>query len=188
MGRAVSVCTPTKQWAGLSVLGSCSGQKSIIYVVDIQGCQQHPTPTALAWEPGLARPVTVRGVRVDMRVLINIDWGLINPKLHYLDWGVWHVVPLGDVGQHTLPCSVKSVPGRPCRRTPELDPGRGRGMGAISHLGGAGSERGGGHTPSSVVRWATSQLAPSEGVRYVSGCHAVTPSMGRARLCRQCRW
>ena len=117
------------------------------------------------------------------RVLINMDWGL---KLYYLDWGVWHIVPLGDVGQHTLPCSV---PGRPCRRTPELDPGRGRGMGATSHLGGAGSERGGGHTPSSVVRWATSQLAPSEGVSYVSGCHAVkTPSMGRARLCRQCRW
>ena len=49
------------------------------------------------------------------------------------------MVPLGDVGQHTLPCSVKSVPGLPCRHrhTPELDPGRGRGMGAISHLGGA---------------------------------------------------
>ena len=47
------------------------------------------------------------------------------------------MVPLRDVGLHTLPCSVKSVPGRPCRRTPELDPGRGRGMGAISHLGGA---------------------------------------------------
>ena len=77
-----------------------------------------------------------------MMVQIYIDWGLINPKLYYLDWGVWHIVPLGDVGQHTLPCSVKSVPGRPCRRTPELDPGRGRGMGAILHLGGAGSERG----------------------------------------------
>ena len=90
---------------------------------------------------------------------------------------MWHIVPLGDVGQHTFPWSV---PGRPCRRSPELDPGRGQGMGAISHLGGAGSERGGGHTPSSVVRWATSQLAPSEGVRYVSGCHALkTPSMGR---------
>ena len=85
------------------------------------------------------------------------------------------MVPLGDVGQHTLPCSVKSVPARPCRRSPELDPGRGRGMGAISHLGGAGSERGGGHTPSSVVRWATSQLAPSEGVRYVNGCQLRHP-------------
>ena len=74
-----------------------------------------------------------------MRVLINIDWGLINPELYYF---VWHMVPPGDVGQHTLPCSVKSVPAHPCRRSPELDPGRGRGMGAISHLGGAGSKRG----------------------------------------------
>ena len=63
------------------------------------------------------------------------------------------MVPLGDVGQHTLPCSVKSVPGRPCRRTPELDSGRGQGMRAILHLGGV---REGGHTLSSVVRWATS--------------------------------
>ena len=47
------------------------------------------------------------------------------------------MVPLGDVGQHTLSCSVKSVPDHPCRRTPELDSGRRRGMGAISHLGGA---------------------------------------------------
>ena len=133
-----------------------------------------------------------------MMVQIYIDWGLINPKLYYLDWGVWHIVPLGDVGQHTLPCSVKSVPGRPCRRTPELDPGRGRGMGAISHLGGAGSERGGGYTPSSVVRWATSQLAPSEGVRYVNGCQLRHPVWGepgcagsasgsRPCTCRQCR-
>ena len=51
--KAASVCTPTKQWAGLSRLGSCSGQRA--YAVDIQGCQQHPNPTTLAREPGLAR-------------------------------------------------------------------------------------------------------------------------------------
>ena len=152
------MCTPTKQWAGLSVLGSCSGQKSICcgYI----GLSATPDPNS----PGVGAWLSKASYSKVTRVLINIDWGLINPKLYYLDWGVWHIVPLEDVGQHTPPCSVKSR----------------RGMGAISHLGGAGSERGGGHT---------NQLAPSEGVRYVSGCHAVkTPSMGRARLCRRCRW
>ena len=73
------------------------------------------------------------------------------------------MVPLGDVGQHTLPCSVKSVPGRPCRRTPELDPGRGRGMGAISYLGvPRGSERGGGIPPQVL---SGGQLANSHPVR-----------------------
>ena len=80
------------------------------------GLSATPNPNS----PGVrAWPVTVRVV---MRVRINIDWGLINPKLYYLDWGVWHVVPLGDVGQHTLPCSVKSVPSnREKPRTVGLD-------------------------------------------------------------------
>ena len=69
--KAASVCTPTKQWAGLSVLGSCSGQYT--------GLSATPDPNS----PGVwARPVTVRWVRVVTRVLINNHWGLINPELY----------------------------------------------------------------------------------------------------------
>ena len=56
-------------------------------------------------------------------------------------------------------------------------PGVGEGWGR-SHL--SGSERGDGHTPSSVVRWATSQLTPTwgEARQWVS---VKAPAWGRAR-------
>ena len=52
--------------------------------------------------------------------------------------------------------------------------------------------------PSSVVRWATSQLAPSEGVRYINGCQLRHPVQGEPGCagsasgswpctCRRCR-
>ena len=88
------------------------------------------------------------------------------------------MVPLGDVGQHTLPCSVIGQ----CRVSradghQNSTPGVGEGWGR-SHL--SGSERGGGHTPSSVVRWATSQLTPTwgEARQWVS---VKAPARGRAR-------
>ena len=37
---------------GCPYLAAAVGKRA--YAVDIQGCQQHPTPTALACEPGLA--------------------------------------------------------------------------------------------------------------------------------------
>ena len=49
---------PLSSGQGCLDLAAAVGKRA--YVVDIQGCQQHPTPTALACEPGLARSVTVR--------------------------------------------------------------------------------------------------------------------------------
>ena len=68
---------------------------------------------------------------------------------------------------------IKSVSGFPSRHTSQLDPGCGRGMGGILYL--CGSKRGCSH---SVIRWATNQLAPSEGVRYVNGCQFRHPVYG----------